>query len=429
MNIDVEQYLVQAKQAEEQKQWLQAIECYKKLLEVFPNHQLAKEGLAWCLSLVKSYNEAINIYQDLEKSQPEVAKWPYAIGYQYQMLQKWQKAIEWYDQALKLTSDYIAVLYRKGYSHTQLIPISEASHIGAALRTFELCRKLWHELPEGPQKQRDKGNCAKASYHQAKALIDYPTKLYSGAIEAAIILLKEATQLDPDDHNKHYLLGKAYLVDGQYEQALAAFQEADRLEPNQDCVLDKWAEALLQLDRLEDALKIYLRIPIRQRKDYILRNLGCLYHRLNRYDEAVETLQLAVRKNAQNHNGHYYLGLCYHDMGKLSQAAKELLEAIQLKRRFYKNSFPEAQKAIDELLAHHPELAKHGTISEYRDDRGFGFIESDAGKRIFFHIKDCRGNERIGKGFHVEFEEVASDKGPRAILITCIGNDKNIKQE
>jgi cold shock CspA family protein len=30
----------------------------------------------------------------------------------------------------------------------------------------------------------------------------------------------------------------------------------------------------------------------------------------------------------------------------------------------------------------------YGTVSHYRDERGFGFIDADSGESIFFHIKN-----------------------------------------
>ena len=88
--MDVQQCLAQAKQAEQQKQWSQAAELYTKVLEVLPDHQSAKGQLAWCLSRAKEYSQAISVLQDLAQRQPEVAKWPYMIGYQHHEQQKHQ---------------------------------------------------------------------------------------------------------------------------------------------------------------------------------------------------------------------------------------------------------------------------------------------------------------------------------------------------
>ena len=289
MMNQVQSYLSRAKEAEQKKQWSEAAELYKQVLTLAPDHKIAIEQLAWCYSCNKQHDLAIEVLEGLTEREPEIAKWPYMLGYQYQEQQRYDKAIEWYDRALVLKNDYIVVLYRKGYTHAQLIaaqakPEKQAQaieNIGKALQSFTRCRELWNALPEGPTKQRDRGNYFKALYHQAKVLVDYAEHRAlrgSYAIDAAVTLLHEATCLDPGDHNKYYLLGKAYLAQGEFEKAQQALQEADRLDPNKDYVLDKLAEALLRLNRLQESLDVYLRIPTRLRKDYILRNMGRLYH-------------------------------------------------------------------------------------------------------------------------------------------------------
>jgi tetratricopeptide (TPR) repeat protein len=439
---DVQSYLSRGKEAEQKKQWPEAAELYKQVLALAPDHKIAIEQLAWCYSCNKQHYLAIEVLEGLKEREPEIAKWPYMLGYQYQELQRHDKAIEWYDRALVLKRDYIVVLYRKGYTHAQQIAAHAKSEkqaqakesIGKALQSFTRCRELWNALPEGSTKQRDRGNYIKAVYHQAKVLVDYAEHRAlrgSDAIEAAVTLLCEATLLDPVDHNKYYLLGKAYLAQGEYEKALVALQEADRLDPNQDYVLDKLAEALLRLSRLQESLAVYLRIPPRLRKDYILRNMGRLYHISKEYGKASETLQLAVQKNQRNHNGHYYLGLCYRDTHQFSLALRELKEAIRLRQKFYNKPFPEAQQAIDELLAQHPEVTnelvksgrQRGTVAKYNNDRKFGYIRREAGGELFFHITDCLdGEQYITVGNRVEFEEKETVKGPRAVRVQGISS-------
>lgn len=263
-------------------------------------------------------------------------------------------------------------------------------------------------------------------------MLDHPA-LSHDATEAIIRLLKEAIQLDPNDHNKYYLLGKTYFENNQFDQAQMAFQEADKLEPNQDYVLDKWAKALSELNRFEEALELYQRIPFRQRKGYILRDQGYLYYRTNDHEQAERILQQAILKDSRNHYGHFYLGLCYIATGKLSLAFRELREATRLKQRLYAKPFPEAQKALDDLLAKHPRIVdeplkngrQRGTVIRYVEDRGFGFIEADSNTQIFFHIKDCLGPNHIEKGIRVEFEEAMSEKGPKATRVMCIDSIKN----
>lgn len=54
-----------------------------------------------------------------------------------------------------------------------------------------------------------------------------------------------------------------------------------------------------------------------------------------------------------------------------------------------------------------------GTITRFIEDKGFGFIKTDASKDdIFFHHSAFEGEPR--EGMNVEFEIQDSDRGPRA---------------
>ena len=143
----------------------------------------------------------------------------------------------------------------------------------------------------------------------------------------------------------------------------------------------------------------------------------------------METLHLAVQKNQRNHNGHYYLGLCYRDTHQFSLAVRELKEAIQLRQKFYNKSFPDAQQVLTELVAQHPEVTaepakserQRGTITKYNYDRKFGYIRREAGGELFFHITDCLdGEQYIAVGNSVEFGEKETAKGPRAVRVQGI---------
>lgn len=424
--MSIQQLLAQAEQAEKQNQWAQAAELYSKALEESPDNQQAKEQLGWCLSRAKEYKRAIEVFQELTQSQPQSAKWPYMIGYQYQEQEQWREAVKWYEKSLILNPDYIVVLYRKGYSHFKL------AQVGEALQAFERCRALWYALPEGPLKEKDKKNCAKAAYHQAEVLIENPRKV-EGAFEGAIRLLGEAKILDPQNHNVHYLLGKALLENKQAEQAIVAFQESDQIEPNQDYVLDRWGQALAELKRFDEAEQVYQRIPSSQRKGYVLRNLGEMQFQRGDYQRAASTLKQALQKDSRSHYGHYYLGLCYQKVSEWGLAVRELREAVRLRQRNHNVPFPEAQKAIDEILSQHPEAANApqtantrqcGKVVKYNEDRGFGFIQGDNGGQIFFHFKDFPRNEKIEVGMRVEYEEGVGDKGPKAIKAKCLDSDK-----
>lgn len=64
-----------------------------------------------------------------------------------------------------------------------------------------------------------------------------------------------------------------------------------------------------------------------------------------------------------------------------------------------------------------------GTVRRFDQDRGFGFIETDArDEDIFFHIRDVNGREP-SEGDVLEFAIEEAEKGPRAKRIRYQGLD------
>jgi cold shock protein len=57
-----------------------------------------------------------------------------------------------------------------------------------------------------------------------------------------------------------------------------------------------------------------------------------------------------------------------------------------------------------------------GKVKWFNDDKGYGFIASDAGGDIFVHFSAVQmsGRKTLAEGDDVEFDVEKSDKGPKA---------------
>jgi len=81
-------------------------------------------------------------------------------------------------------------------------------------------------------------------------------KEYAKAIRA----FRSATEADPRMHQAFSSLGYALRKTGQYEDSLAAYNEALELEPSYAEAIEYRAEAYLGLDRLDEAKEAYMRL-------------------------------------------------------------------------------------------------------------------------------------------------------------------------
>jgi tetratricopeptide (TPR) repeat protein/cold shock CspA family protein len=327
-------------------QWQEAIEALNQAQQEEGENPWIMSSLAFCHSRLKHYQEAIELYERLCTLQPTVARWPYGLGYQYYDQQNWSRAIEYFDQALKLEPEYIVALYRKGYALSRL-----DGRQAEALTTFELCRQSYLALPGGEDKDRERKTYADACYQQGKLFLD------GNKASLAVERLRAAAALDFDDSDVHYHLGKAYLALSRWDEALTSLKTALLLSAQPEhYVLDAIAEAHAGAGRLQEAISVYEQMDVAVRgRPYILRNLGTVYSRLEQYEKAERTLQEAVRKEPGNHNGHYRLGRVYEQMKKWAEASGEYKTAIDLRQRTYGLPFPEAEKDLAVLISEHPE--------------------------------------------------------------------------
>jgi len=66
-------------------------------------------------------------------------------------------------------------------------------------------------------------------------------------------------------------------------------------------------------------------------------------------------------------------------------------------------------------------MAATGKVKWFNEKKGFGFISKDDGSQdVFVHYSSIQGDgfKTLNEGDPVQFEEVPSDKGPRASNVT-----------
>jgi tetratricopeptide (TPR) repeat protein len=409
--------LTAGERAINENRWPEAVKWLAKATEFIPADTAVLGKLGFCLSRNQEYQRAIEVFTDLSTREPKVARWPYMVGYQYYMQSQWAEAVRWFDQALGIQPTYLIVLYRKGYAHLRMDQLTEAE------RSFRSCLTIWEDLP--PEAQQEK----RSSYSDACFQLG---KLYlkQGLTFKARRCLTLAVEHDQDHADKRYELGKCLLQTGQANEAIKELRYADRLNAGVDYIIDRLAQAYIAIGDLTEAEKLYSGIPPYRRREYVLRNLGILYFKQERYEEAVRSLLEAIRKEPRNHHSHYYLGLAHEALGNPVKARQAYREAIQIRQKRYNKSYPEAEerlRATEEQLAARQALEEStvcpsasagensGKIVFYNSQRGYGFIQNPAGERFFFHVSDLPAGSAAKEGVNVEFDVKSSPKGPQAI--------------
>lgn len=414
--------LEKAEQFASENKWSEAAELYKQAVDLKPPNSSVLGKLGFCYSRNRQYNLAVEVFSQLTKQEPLIARWPYMIGYQYYDKKEWKKAIEYFDKAISLKGDYIKALYRNAYAHSQ---IGDPEGSEALLLR---CVEAWRRLDES-RKMNEKNRHSDVCFQLGKL------NLERGLTWKAEKWLREAVEQDSDDEYKHYNFGKALLRNKKIPEALEQFRLADIIHPHLDYLQDKLASAHLEAGNSEEAERIYQSIPSYKRKPYVWCNYGIVLLQVHKPHEAIKALKTAVRLDNQNHRNHFYLGSAYLETGEISPAVKELELAAKLKLDRFGREYVEAKDKLRTIYETYDKetimpsveystdqgvQTNVGQIQRYVEQRGYGFIQTENDEKIFFHISDVKNPQEIKIGCTVKFERVESEKGPRAIKMMVV---------
>lgn len=214
----------------------QAIEAYKKSLELNSDSHVVKTNLGNAYAIIGDTQSAITCFQTALKLNPQDDQalsnmgWVYAKGKQYDM------AIQCFEKA-------------------------------AALK------------PKDPKIWNDFGNIFAEL----------------GQYDEAILRYEKALKLNPEDLKAHHNLGIAYIRRGSYEQAIQKLETAAAQSPNDASVMYDLGEAYARDRKYEKAVEEF-RKTVRLKPDdhrgwY---NLGLAYANLGKWDDAVKSYTEAI---------------------------------------------------------------------------------------------------------------------------------------
>lgn len=405
--------LERATRAVSENRWSDAIADLRIAHERTPGDAEIAGKLGFVLSRDERYEDAIRVFDELHRKHPQDPRWPYMVGFQYYQKKAWEQAIDWFAKALAIRPGYVKVLYRKGYAHTALGQEQDA------IKTFGECISSWETMTPDAQ-ERDRSTYGKAQFQLGKVY------LKKGLSLKARRHFQIAAQIHPQDHDVLYELGQCHLKNNQLDDAIRELQAADRIKPGTDYITDRLAQAHIKKGDYATAERLYEGIPKHRRRPFILQHMGALYLEQGQHQKALPHLELAARKQPDNHNIHYSLGSAQEAAGQLREANVSYTRAVRYRKSKYNLDFKDAEEALQrttEMLAKLPPADRadtskndEGVIESYNESRGYGFIKGMSG-RIFFHVSVCTGQRIIRPGLRVKFSTEPSPKGPRAARV------------
>jgi tetratricopeptide (TPR) repeat protein len=122
---------------------------------------------------------------------------------------------------------------------------------------------------------------------------------------------------------------------GRYEEAIAAYDQALAIKPDQHKALNNKGSALSYLGRYEEAIAAYDQaLAIKPDQDEALNNKGSALSRLGRYEEAITAYDQALAIKPDNANTHYNKSCCFALSGNSELAITSLQAAISLDPKY-----------------------------------------------------------------------------------------------
>jgi tetratricopeptide (TPR) repeat protein len=152
-------------------------------------------------------------------------------------------------------------------------------------------------------------------------------KQYAEAIEA----FDQAIRLNPNDAEAYYNKGNALRELERYEEAIVAYDHAIRLNLNYASACYNKGNALRELERYEEAIVAYdhaIRLNPKHADAY--HNKGNALEKLERYKEAFLAYDQAIQLNPNNALAYIAKGIARMDLGDYEGAIEAYDQAIRL---------------------------------------------------------------------------------------------------
>jgi len=153
--------------------------------------------------------------------------------------------------------------------------------------------------------------------------------LAANQLEQAIAVLKQAAQASPGSMSIHFLLGMAYQKSRRPGDAIAALEDALRLDPRYPPALQMMAESLVAVGRREEAARHYRAVLALDDANAGAHGALAQFLRQNgNTDEALHHLQRAIEIDPDNAEALNELGIVYEKQGDLERAADVYRRAV-----------------------------------------------------------------------------------------------------
>jgi len=130
------------------------------------------------------------------------------------------------------------------------------------------------------------------------------------------------------------------------------------------------------------------------------------------------------------HGKRFHVRIDLHVPGKELVVSKNPDDAKEDANAAIDDAFGDAERLLEEFAALHNKVdtkihlrSPHGIVTKLFLERGYGFIEAEDGREVYFHQNSVLGArfEKLSIGARVRFAEEDGDNGPQASTVHAGG--------
>ncbi len=288
---------------------------------------------------LEQYDRAFADLEQATKIEPEIPRVYYQKGLLYRKLKEYERAITEYTQAIKVAPEY-----REAYDELGIVYISLGKYeqaIADLTRALELEPEhanayLYRHSANFPAYRNLTGRevSDRESYH-------FRGSAYGslGKFDQAIADFSEAIKINPEYYLTYPLRGLAYRSSGKYEEALADFSRAIELMNKSDAVkaevyakvYNLRGELYFQLTEYERAVSDYTQaIKLAPEDVTAYKNRGRAYASLKKYDKAIADATKVIEINPDDGEAYRLRNIVHFELEEYDRAIADATLAIEI---------------------------------------------------------------------------------------------------
>ena len=355
-----------ARMLDEQGQASQAIEEYKKALELDPNNSMIFSEMAESYMRNNRVREAVDTAEKAVRANPDNVEAHKLLSQIYVQLigranAQQPPSPEVINNAIREFEEIVRIDPNERQSFLMLGRLYQIK--GDRIKATEIYRKFL-----GAEPGSEEGVTA-----LAKLQMD------AGNNKEAAALLEEFIKGRPDSDVALETLGQAYSDLQEYDKAAEAYRRASELDPDDLEIKKSHAQALFLADKFDEAGKLYQDLAAVEPDDGLVSlRLGQIYRRQMKYDLARKNLQKAAQFFPDSVEVQFNFVLLDRDEGLLEDALKRTSDILKKTDRA-NGRYSESERQNRQIFLTHQAIL-HGLLGNYAEaDREFSELKTLAG--------------------------------------------------